>query len=58
MLTIMDIEITLKNYRCFSEANPARFRLRDGFTAFIGLNNAGKSTVLKFFSNSETYSVT
>lgn len=45
----MDVEITLKNYRCFSD-QPATFRLREGaMTAFIGVNNAGKSTVLRFF---------
>jgi hypothetical protein len=45
----MDCEITLKNYRCFSDEKPARFVLQDGFTAFIGANNSGKSTILKFF---------
>lgn len=45
----MEIEITLKNYRCFSDTNPAKIRLRDGFTSFVGVNNSGKSTILKFF---------
>ena len=45
----MHLEITLKNYRCFSDENPARFCLRDGAAAFIGPNNAGKSSLLRFF---------
>jgi ABC-type Mn2+/Zn2+ transport system ATPase subunit len=45
----MKIKITLKNYRCFSDSNPARFSLQKGFTSFIGVNNSGKSSLLKFF---------
>lgn len=45
----MDIEITLKNYRCFPDSKPARINLRDGFTSFVGVNNSGKSSLLKFF---------
>jgi ABC-type Mn2+/Zn2+ transport system ATPase subunit len=46
---VMNIGITLKNYRCFPEDQPATFRLEKGFTALVGSNNAGKSTLLKFF---------
>lgn len=45
----MQIEITIKNYRCFPDSNPARISLRDGFTSFVGSNNSGKSSLLKFF---------
>jgi ABC-type cobalamin/Fe3+-siderophores transport system ATPase subunit len=45
----MEVLITIKNYRCFSDSNPARITIRQGFTAFIGVNNSGKSTLLKFF---------
>ncbi len=45
----MQVEITIKNYRCFSDSKPARIILRKGFTAFVGVNNAGKSSLLKFF---------
>ena len=45
----MDAELTLKNYRCFSDESPARFSLRRGFTAFVGVNNSGKSSLLRFF---------
>jgi ABC-type cobalamin/Fe3+-siderophores transport system ATPase subunit len=45
----MDVKITLKNYRCFADTNPAGFVLRPGFTAFVGPNNSGKSTLLRFF---------
>jgi hypothetical protein len=45
----MQVEIKLKNYRCFTDNNPAVFRIGPGFTSFVGINNAGKSTLLKFF---------
>jgi AAA15 family ATPase/GTPase len=45
----MKIELTLKNYRCFSEQYPARIHVQKGFTAFLGINNSGKSSLLKFF---------
>lgn len=45
----MEIDITLKNYRCFPDSLPARFRLGEGFTALVGVNNSGKSSLLKFF---------
>jgi ABC-type cobalamin/Fe3+-siderophores transport system ATPase subunit len=48
-MTTMDIEITLKNYRCFPDMSPAKITLREGFTSFVGVNNAGKSSLLKFF---------
>jgi ABC-type branched-subunit amino acid transport system ATPase component len=44
----MQIDLTLKNYRCFPVGRPARFCVRDGFTALIGTNNSGKSSLLKF----------
>jgi ABC-type Na+ transport system ATPase subunit NatA len=45
----MRIEITLKNYRCFPDRYPAKFVVGDGWTAFLGVNNAGKSALLRFF---------
>jgi predicted ATP-dependent endonuclease of OLD family len=45
----MEIDITIKNYRCFTDENPATISIRNGYTAFIGVNNAGKSTLLRFF---------
>jgi predicted ATPase len=45
----MSLEITVKNYRCFSDSVPMRITLGNGFTSFIGVNNSGKSSVLKFF---------
>jgi predicted ATPase len=44
----MDIDVELKNYRCFPDANQARFTIGSGFTAFVGANNSGKSSLLKF----------
>lgn len=43
----MEIDLVIKNYRCFQK--PARITLRRGFTAFVGVNNSGKSSLLKFF---------
>src|SRR6266446_6902772 len=48
-LETMDIEMTIKNYRCFSDAKSASISIRSGFTAFLGINNSGKSSLLKFF---------
>lgn len=45
----MQVEITIKNYRCFPDSSPAKILLQEGFTSFVGVNNSGKSTVLKFF---------
>jgi predicted ATPase len=44
------IELTLKNYRCFPDSSPARIVIEDGkWTAFVGVNNSGKSSLLRFF---------
>jgi ABC-type cobalamin/Fe3+-siderophores transport system ATPase subunit len=43
------LKIELKNYRAFSDEAPARWILEDGFTAFVGVNNSGKSSLLRFF---------
>ncbi len=43
------MKLELKNYRAFDDANPARWTLSDGFVAFVGVNNSGKSSLLRFF---------
>ena len=45
----MQVEITIKNYRCFPDSKPAKILFQEGFTSFVGVNNSGKSTLLKFF---------
>ncbi len=40
-------KLTLRNYRCFDWNNPAVLEFGGGFTAFVGSNNSGKSTVLR-----------
>lgn len=45
----MSIQITVKNYRCFDDANPLRLEIDNGFIALVGPNNSGKSSCLKFF---------
>ncbi|MGT2473675.1 hypothetical protein [Paraburkholderia terrae] len=42
-------QFVVKNYRCFSDENPARFVISRGMICFIGVNNSGKSALLKFF---------
>lgn len=44
----MQYNITITNYRCFPDSEPATFAIRPGFTAFVGVNNSGKSSLLKF----------
>lgn len=43
----MSIRLTIKNYRCF--VTPAVVVFNPGFTAFVGVNNAGKSALIRFF---------
>ena len=43
----MNIDLILKNYRCFPDSDPARLTIGDGWTAFLGVNNAGKSAILR-----------
>lgn len=46
----MELDFTIKNYRCFADTKPAQFSIRPrGFTAFVGTNNSGKTTLLKLF---------
>ena len=42
----MSVRLTIKNYRCF--VAPAVFEFSPGFTAFVGVNNAGKSALIRF----------
>ena len=44
-----EVTVTLKNYRCFEDRNPAAVTIGKGFTAFIGPNNSDKSSFLRFF---------
>ncbi len=45
----MEINLSIENYRCFPTGSPASLRLTKGFSAFVGVNNSGKSSLLKFF---------
>jgi AAA15 family ATPase/GTPase len=45
----MLVDLTINNHPCFAGSKPAHIVLRDGFTAFVGVNNSGKSSLLKFF---------
>lgn len=40
--------LTVKNYKAFSDFSPVSVQLGEGFTAFVGPNNSGKSSLLKF----------
>jgi ABC-type cobalamin/Fe3+-siderophores transport system ATPase subunit len=46
---VVDIDLEIKNYRCFPDTQPARITLRDGFTSLLGVNNSGKSSLLRLF---------
>lgn len=48
-LEVMDINLTIGNYRCFPVGSPASLKLTKGFSALVGVNNSGKSSLLKFF---------
>jgi AAA ATPase domain len=45
----MEIDLVIKNYRCFPDEKPARLRLGTGFAALLGQNNSGKTALLRFF---------
>ena len=45
----MKLHFRISNYRCFSKDYPANITLADGETAVVGMNNSGKSTLLRFF---------
>jgi predicted ATPase len=46
---VNNIQVTVKNYRCFDDANPLRITIKNGFVALVGPNNSGKSSCLKLF---------
>ncbi|HEX5031958.1 MAG TPA: AAA family ATPase [Candidatus Eisenbacteria bacterium] len=43
----MEFDVEIRNYKCFTDEKPVWIRFRPGFTAFVGTNNAGKSSILK-----------
>jgi ABC-type cobalamin/Fe3+-siderophores transport system ATPase subunit len=44
------IDVTLTHYRCFHDTAPVAFSLEPGKTiALVGMNNAGKSALMRFF---------
>ena len=45
----MDIDVSLKGYRCFSPGSPATVSFRGDIVSLVGVNNSGKSTLLKAF---------
>ena len=44
-----NFNLTVKNYRCFPDNKPVHISMRNGFTAFVGVNNSGKSSLLRMF---------
>jgi len=42
------IHVSAKNYRCFTHEKPLKLTLSNGISAYVGQNNTGKSTILKF----------
>lgn len=45
----MEFDLKISNYRCFSREKPVTIRMGPGLTSFIGINNSGKSALLRFF---------
>lgn len=45
----VSLKLELKNFRAFDDQKPACWELTDGFVAFVGVNNSGKSSLLRFF---------
>lgn len=43
------VRLTLKNYRGFTDEEPARIEFGPGLTALLGRNNSGKSSLKLFF---------
>jgi hypothetical protein len=43
-------KLTIKNYRLFSDEEPVTVEIHRGFTALVGPNNSGKSSLLKFLA--------
>jgi ABC-type cobalamin/Fe3+-siderophores transport system ATPase subunit len=54
-MSLTGLKFELKNYRRFSDSYPAQFELRPGFTGIVGTNNAGKSSLMKFFREFRNY---
>lgn len=46
----MQFEVQIRNYRPFG-SQPVTIRFQPGFSAFIGPNNSGKSSVFRFFQD-------
>lgn len=42
----MKVSLTIRNYRCF--VRPTTIDIARDFTAFVGINNAGKSALMRF----------
>ena len=47
--SMLNATLTVKNFRCFEDTNPCRIDLKPGFTALVGPNNSGKSSLLRMF---------
>ncbi|RRQ21916.1 hypothetical protein D6C00_08120 [Thiohalobacter thiocyanaticus] len=46
---MLNVSLTLKNFRCFDDSDPVHFDVKSGVTAFVGPNNSGKSSILRMF---------
>jgi recombinational DNA repair ATPase RecF len=49
------IEITIRNYRNIAYNNPITLKVKPGITFILGVNNVGKSNLLRFFLRIKAY---
>lgn len=45
----ISFDVEIKNYRCFADEKPVHISMGRGFTALVGVNNSGKSSLLRLF---------
>jgi AAA15 family ATPase/GTPase len=45
----MDFKIRISNYRSIENESPIELEIKEGITFILGINNVGKSNLLKFF---------
>ena len=50
LLKMENVKITIRNYRSIPFNNPVSYDMGEGITFILGVNNIGKSNLIKNFS--------